>query len=55
MNLSEIKKTLEDNLNKEVSDGKIRNIIFWYDGDKEFIEDIDNLELDNAKKIYPAK
>lgn len=52
MNLSEIKKTLEDNLNKEVSDGKIRNIIFWYDGDKEFIEDIDNLELDNAKKIY---
>lgn len=52
MNLAEIKKILEENLNKEPSNGKKRNIIFWYDEDGEFVEDISDLELDNAKIIH---
>jgi uncharacterized protein (TIGR02687 family) len=52
MNLSEIKKILDENLNKQPSDGKKRNIIFWYDEDAEFVEDINELQLENAKIIY---
>ncbi|MBV1818011.1 BREX-1 system phosphatase PglZ type A [Clostridium cochlearium] len=49
MNISEIKKILEENLNQEPSNGKVRNIVFWYDGESEFVEDIKSLELENAK------
>ncbi|KPU27971.1 hypothetical protein TR13x_01070 [Caloranaerobacter sp. TR13] len=49
MNLKEIKNILERNFDKEPSDGKNRHIIFWYDSDGEFVEDIDELELKNAK------
>ena len=52
MNLSEIKKILEENLNREPSNGKIRNIVFWYDGESEFVEDIKGLELENAKILH---
>lgn len=38
-------------LNKEVSDGKKRNIVFWYDEEGEFVEDIDELALENAKVL----
>ncbi|MBU5425119.1 BREX-1 system phosphatase PglZ type A [Tissierella pigra] len=52
MNLSEIKKILEENLNQEPSNGKVRNIVFWYDGEGEFVEDIKSLELENAKILH---
>jgi uncharacterized protein (TIGR02687 family) len=52
MNLSEIKKILEENLNQEPSNGKVRNIVFWYDGEGEFVEDIKSLGLENAKILY---
>ena len=52
MNLSEIKKILEENLNQEPSNGKVRNIVFWYDGESEFVEDIKSLELKNAKILH---
>lgn len=52
MNLIEIKKILDENLNKEPSNGKRRNIVFWYDGEAEFVEDIKNLELNNAKILH---
>lgn len=52
MNLIDVKKTLEENLNQEPSPGKIRNIIFWYDEEAEFIEDIKDLQLKNAKIIH---
>lgn len=48
MNLEEIKGILEENFDKP-REGKKRHIIFWYDGEGEFAEDIDNLELNNAK------
>lgn len=52
MNLSEIKKILEENLNKESSDERNRNIIFWYDEESEFVEDIKDLRIENAKIIH---
>ncbi len=49
MNLSKVKKVLEENFNKEPAEGRKRNIIFWYDDESEFAEDIKGLKLDNAK------
>lgn len=51
MNLDEVKKVLEENLNKEPIHNKKRNIVFWYDDDGEFASDIEELELDNASII----
>jgi len=51
MNLGEIKRILEENFSQEPSDGKRRNIIFWYDEEGEFVDDIDELQLENAKII----
>ncbi len=55
MNLTEIKKILDENMNKELSNGRQRNIIFWYDEESEFIDDIEELKLENAKKIFLNK
>jgi uncharacterized protein (TIGR02687 family) len=49
MNLLEVKKILEKIFNKEPVEGKKRNIVFWYDDEGEFAQDIDELKLDNAK------
>lgn len=45
MNLIEVKRVLEENFNKEPVEGKKRNIVFWYDEEGEFIEDIDELRF----------
>lgn len=50
MNLTEVKRILEENLNKESVNG--RNIVFWYDAEAEFAEDIQELALENAKMVY---
>ena len=49
MELTEVKKVLEDNFKSGLSGGKKRNIIFWYDEDKEFEEDIDELNLSGVR------
>ncbi len=41
-------KQIEDKLNNEF-DEENRVIVFWYDEKQEFIDDIDNLNLENAK------
>ena len=51
MDLKEVRKVLEDIFNKELSDGRNRHIVFWYDAEGEFVDDIDGLELDNAKLL----
>lgn len=51
MNLDEIKRVLSSMLNKELSDGKKRNIVFWYDEDGEFEEEINELAFENAEII----
>ncbi len=44
-------KQIEDKLNLEFT-GDSRKLIFWYDDNGEFVEDIENLDLDNAKIHY---
>ncbi|MDN6162415.1 MAG: hypothetical protein L0I79_06550, partial [Atopostipes sp.] len=44
-------KQIEDKLNEEF-EAKERKLVFWYDDDAEFEEDIDHLELENAKIYY---
>lgn len=36
---------------KPLGDGKKRHIVFWYDENKDFVDDIDTLELDNVKLL----
>ncbi len=52
MNFYEVKKILEENFNAKPSDGNKRNIFFWYDGEREFADDIHELQLDNAKILH---
>ena len=51
LELNEVKKILEQNFDKGLSKGKKRNIIFWYDDNGEFEDQIDTLELSNAKLL----
>lgn len=51
MNLKEIKNVLTETFNKELDFGKKRHIVFWYDEEGEFAEDIDELNLDNVRVL----
>lgn len=51
MNLNEIKVFLEDVFNKEPLEGKSRHIVFWYDSEEDFVDDIDTLGLDNVEVL----
>ena len=51
MNLTEVKKSLEQQLSRSLGTGSKRNIVFWYDEKGAFAESIDTLTLDNAKII----
>ncbi|MDO4554256.1 MAG: BREX-1 system phosphatase PglZ type A [Lachnospiraceae bacterium] len=44
-------KQIIDKLNMEFT-GEVRKLVFWYDANAEFSEDIDNLELINAKILH---
>lgn len=44
-------KQITDKLNEEFQ-GDIRKLIFWYDANAEFAEEIDSLELKNAKTLH---
>ena len=43
-------KQITDKLNSEFT-GDVRRLVFWYDDNAEFAEDVDNLELENAKVL----
>ena len=45
MNLDEI----ENRINSIIDEAYHRQIVFWYDENQEFIEDIENIHLNNAK------
>ena len=51
MNLQEIRNFLKELFSKPLINGKRRNIIFWYDENKDFIEEIDSFDLENIKVI----
>ena len=54
MNLSEVKKSLEQQLSRGLGTGSKRNIVFWYDEEGEFADSIDTLTVENAEiiKLY---
>lgn len=47
-------KQITDKLNSEFS-GDVRKLVFWYDANAEFSEDVDSLELVNAKVLHLEK
>jgi uncharacterized protein (TIGR02687 family) len=51
MNLTEVEKALERQFARELMQGNVRNIVFWYDEEGVFAEDIDRLALEGAKLI----
>ena len=44
-------KQITDKLNNEFA-SDVRRLVFWYDVNAEFQDDIDNLELINAKVLH---
>jgi len=54
MNMTEVKKSLERQFDRELTQGSKRNIVFWYDEEGVFANSIDTLALDNVKlvKLY---
>lgn len=46
-------KQITDKLNSEFT-GEVRKLVFWYDANAEFAEDVDGLELVNAKVLHLA-
>ena len=44
-------KQIIDRLNAEFT-GDTRKLVFWYDDNGEFVEDIQNVELENAKVYF---
>ena len=55
MNTKEINRVLQDTFNKELTEGKKRHIVFWYDEAGEFIEEVDELNLEGVRiwKLTP--
>ncbi|MBO5569465.1 MAG: hypothetical protein J6A79_11110 [Clostridia bacterium] len=47
-------KQITDKLNAEFT-GSVRKLIFWYDAEGEFADDVDTLELPNAKVYHLQK
>lgn len=47
-------KQITDKLNSEFT-GDVRKLVFWYDAHAEFSEDVDSLELENAKVLHLEK
>lgn len=55
MNLQEIRNFLKELFSKPLGDGKHRHIVFWYDENEDFIEDIDTFDLEDIKVIKLTK
>ncbi|MBC2398733.1 BREX-1 system phosphatase PglZ type A [Clostridium tetanomorphum] len=51
MNLQEIRSFLKELFSKPLGDGKKRHIVFWYDSNEDFVEDIDRFDIENVKVI----
>lgn len=49
MNLDQIISTLTLTFNEPLNDGEQRKIVFWVDKDREFVEEIGHLSIDNVK------
>jgi uncharacterized protein (TIGR02687 family) len=50
-NQMNIKEILEEMLSRDPENGNVRNIIFWYDADQEFVNNIEGLAFENTKVV----
>lgn len=44
-------KQITDKLNSEFT-GEVRKLVFWYDEGAEFVDDVDSMDLENAKVLH---
>ena len=51
MNFDEITKVLTEIYNEPLINENPRHIVFWYDAEGEFIEDIDNINIQNVRTL----
>lgn len=51
MKLQEIRNFLKELFSKPLGDGKKRHIVFWYDSNEDFAQDIDEFDIDSVKVI----
>lgn len=51
MNLQEIRNFLKELFSKPLGDGRNRHIVFWYDSNEDFAEDIDEFDIEDVKVI----
>jgi len=51
MNFTEIRQVLQGIYGETLVDGKKRHIVFWYDEEREFVNDIDELQLETTKLL----
>ncbi|NMM63706.1 BREX-1 system phosphatase PglZ type A [Clostridium sp. P21] len=51
MNLQEIRNFLKELFSKPLGDGKKRHIVFWYDSNEDFAQDMDNFDIEDVKVI----
>lgn len=51
MNLQEIRNFLKELFSKPLDNGKKRHIVFWYDENEDFIDEIDSFDLEGIKVI----
>lgn len=49
MNLDQVISTLTATFNEPLNDGEQRKIVFWVDKDREFVEEINNISIENVK------
>jgi len=52
MNITEIKKSLDQLFAKQPKSGAKRNIIFWYDEGDRFAESVKDMELETAEIVW---
>jgi uncharacterized protein (TIGR02687 family) len=49
LNIDQVVSTLTATFNEPLNDGEQRKIVFWVDKDREFIEEIHNISIENVK------
>lgn len=52
LNIDQIITTLTATFNEPLNDGEYRKVIFWVDKDREFVEEINNLSINDVKVHY---
>lgn len=51
MNLKEVHRVLHEFYHKELTNGRQRHVVFWYDEEGEFIDNIDSLDLPDVRVL----